>query len=151
MPMTLLDKVTLNDLIATTLDNLDGYLDAAENADSESLVALFDKRVIERQAAIDTLCREVIRLGGKPRHNGSLSASAHRIFFNLKSVLTGRSEQAIVEEVEKNEAHVKAKFEDAIADTELSPEVRRTIRDCYALIAKHNCNMSALKHSLVVD
>jgi uncharacterized protein (TIGR02284 family) len=147
MPMTLLEKVTLNDLIATTWDSIDDYLNAADNVESDSLVALFDKRVVERQSAIEALCSEVIRLGGKPQESGSLSASAHRMLFNLRSVLTGRNEKTVIEEVARRESYIRSKFENAIADTDLSSEVRRAIRDCYASINNHNNNSITRHHN----
>ena len=148
MSMASHEKSTLNDLIATTFDSIDGYLDAAKNSESDRLVALFDQRVIERRAVIDLLRREVIRLDGKPQDDGSLSASAHRMFFNLKSAVTGRDEQAIVDEVEKGEDHITARFEDAMADTELSPEVQRTIRECHASIRQGHDQMRDLKQTM---
>lgn len=151
MSMASHEKSTLNDLIATTFDSIDGYLDAAKNAESDRLVAQFDQRVIERRAIIDLLRREVIRLGGKPQDDGSLSASAHRMLFNLKSAVTGRDEEAILEEVERGEDHFKAKFEDAIADTELSPEVLRLIRECYATIRQGHDQMRDLKQPMSAD
>lgn len=151
MSMASHEKSTLNDLIATTFDSIDGYLDAAKNSESDRLVALFDQRVIERRAVIDLLRREVIKLGGKPQDDGSLSASAHRMFFNLKSAVTGRDEQAIVDEVEKGEDHITAKFEDAMADTELSPGVLRTIRECHASIRQGHDQMRELKQTMPAD
>lgn len=151
MSMASHEKSTLNDLIATTFDSIDGYLDAAKNAESDRLVALFDQRAIERRAVIDLLRREVIRLGGTHQDDGSLSASAHRMFFNLKSAVTGRDEPAIIDEVNRGEDHIKAKFEEAMADTELSPAVLRTIRECYAAIRQGHDKMRDLTHTISAD
>lgn len=151
MSMASHEKTTLNVLIATTLDSIDDFLDAADNVESDSLVALFDQRVIACQAVMDTLRCEVIRLGGSPQRNGSLSASAHRVFSNLKSAMTGRNEQAIIVEVATCESHLKAKFADAMADTRLSPEVRRTIRDCYAAMTLHHRHAENFRQALESD
>lgn len=145
------EKSTLNELIAVTFDSIDDYLDAATKARSDRLVALFDQRVIERREAIDILRREVVRLGGKPQTDGSFAASAHRMFFNLKSAVSGRDEQAIIAEVEKCEGRMKAKFEDAMADAELSPEVLSTIRQCYASMRQGHDQMRDLKQTINLD
>lgn len=142
------DISTLNDLIGTTYDSVNGYAEAAKNSDNQRFVALFNARAVERDAAIRTLRSEVIRLGGKPDDNGTILGGAHRMFMNLKSVVTGRDEAAIIAEVEQGEDHVTAKFEDAIADTELSPGVMHTIRECFVAIKQGHEEMRDLKHSV---
>jgi uncharacterized protein (TIGR02284 family) len=142
------DISTLNDLIATTYDSINGYTEAAENSDSQRFAAMFIARSIEREAAVKTLRTEVIRLGGKPDDNGTMLGGAHRMFMNLKSVVTGRDEKAIIAEVEQGEDHIKAKFEDALADSDISPQVMHTIRECFASIKQGHDEMRDLKHSM---
>jgi len=142
------DISTLNDLIATTYDSINGYTEAAENSDSQRFAAMFIARSIEREAAVKTLRTEVIRLGGKPDDNGTVLGGAHRMFMNLKSVVTGRDEKAIIAEVEQGEDHIKAKFEDALADSDISPQVMHTIRECFASIKQGHDEMRDLKHSM---
>ena len=142
------DISTLNDLIATTYDSINGYTEAAKNSDNQRFAALFTARSVEREAAIRTLRSEVIRLGGTPDDNGTVMGGAHRMFMNLKSVVNGRDETAIIAEVEQGEDHIKAKFEDAIADTELSPQVMHTIRECYVSVKQGHDEMRDLKHSM---
>lgn len=142
------DISTLNDLIATTYDSINGYTEASKSSDNPRFAALFTARSVEREAAIRMLRTEVIRLGGKPDDNGTVLGGAHRMFMNLKSVVTGRDETAIIAEVEQGEDHIKAKFEDAIADAELSPQVMHTIRECYVSVKQGHDEMRDLKHSM---
>jgi uncharacterized protein (TIGR02284 family) len=142
------DISTLNDLIATTYDSINGYTEAAENSDSQRFAAMFTSRSVEREAAIRMLRTEVIRLGGKPDDNGTVLGGAHRMFMNLKSVVTGRDEKAIIAEVEQGEDHIKAKFEDALADSDISPQVMHTIRECFVSIKQGHDEMRDLKHSM---
>jgi uncharacterized protein (TIGR02284 family) len=148
MSQTSHDTATLNDLIATTFDSVDGYRGAGKNSQGDRFVAMFNARAVERQAVIATLRGEVTRLGGKPEEDGTLLGGAHRMFLNLKSVVTGRDEKAIINEVEQGEDHIKAKFEDAMDDTELSPAVMHMIRDCYASIKQGHDQMRDLKQSM---
>ena len=142
------DISTLNDLIATTYDSINGYTEAAKNSDNQRFAALFTARSVEREAAIRTLRSEVIRLGGTPDDNGTVMGGAHRMFMNLKSVVTGRDEKAIIAEVEQGEDHIKAKFEDAISDADISPQVMHTIRECYVSVKQGHDEMRDLKHSM---
>jgi uncharacterized protein (TIGR02284 family) len=142
------DISTLNDLIATTYDSISGYTEAAKKSDNQRFAALFTARSTEREATIRTLRAEVIRLGGKPEDDGTVLGGAHRMFMNLKSVVTGRDEKAIIAEVEQGEDHITAKFEDAIADGDLSPQVMHTIRECFVSIKQGHDEMRDLKHSM---
>lgn len=142
------DIATLNDLIATTYDSMNGYTEAARNSGNQRFVAMFTARSVEREAAIRTLRAEVVRLGGKPDDDGTVLGGAHRMFMNLKSVVSGRDEVAIITEIEQGEEHIMAKFEDAIADGDLAPQVMHTIRECFVSVRQGHDEMRDLKHSM---
>lgn len=142
------DVATLNSLIATTIDSVDGYAEAAKDSESGRFAAIFNDRSAERRAVMTKLQSEVTRLGGEPEDDGTMLAGAHRMFVNLKSVVTGRDEKAIVDEVERGEDHIKAKFEDALADTDLSPSVQTVIRECYASVKSGHDQMRDIKHAM---
>lgn len=148
MSQTSHDISTLNDLIATTFDSVDGYTEAGKNSDDDRFVAIFNARAVEREAVITTLRGEVVRLGGEPDDDGTILGGAHRMFLNLKSAVTGRDDKAIIAEVEQGEDHIKAKFEDAMADTELSPQAMHTIHESFASIKQGHDQMRDLKHSM---
>jgi uncharacterized protein (TIGR02284 family) len=139
------DTATLNSLIATTFDSVDGYEEAAKNSHSDRFITMFKARAVERKAVIATMRAEVTRLGGEAEDDGTMLGSAHRVFLNLKAAVTGRDEQAIIAEVEQGEDHIKAKFEDALNDTELSPEVMHVIRESYTSVKQGHDQMRDLK------
>jgi uncharacterized protein (TIGR02284 family) len=90
----------------------------------------------------------VARLGGNPEDDGTVLAGAHRMFLNLKSMMTGQDDKAIVNEVEAGEDHIKAKFEDALGDMKLSPAVRSVIESCYSSVKAGHDQMRDIKHSM---
>ncbi|MES1971595.1 MAG: PA2169 family four-helix-bundle protein [Pseudomonadota bacterium] len=142
------DIRTLNGLIATTIDSVDGYTAAADEAESGRYADLFRARAAERRAVSETLRAEVTRLGGAPEDDGTILAGAHRAFLNLKAAVTGREDKAIVNEVERGEDHIKAKFESALADTELSVPIRAAIQSAYRSVREGHDQMRDLKRSL---
>lgn len=142
------DIRTLNSLIATTIDSVEGYTEAAKEADSGRFGTIFTDRASERRQVATKLQTEVTRLGGNPEDDGTALAGAHRAFLDLKSAVTGRDDKAIVGEVERGEDHIKAKFEDALKDNDLSPQTRTVIQDCFGSVRAGHDQMSALKHSM---
>lgn len=142
------DISTLNSLIATTIDSIDGYTEAAKDSENSRFAALFTARAGERRQVATRLQQEVTRLGGEPEDDGTALAGAHRVFLNLKAAVTGKDDKAIIDEVEAGEDHIKAKFEDAIGDAELSPAVRTVIEEAYGSVKSGHDEMRDLKHSL---
>lgn len=63
-------------------------------------------------------------------------------------MVTGQDEKAIINEVEAGEDHIKAKFEDAIRDTEVSPAVRAIIEEAYVSVKDGHDEMRDLKHAM---
>ncbi|MCW3477150.1 PA2169 family four-helix-bundle protein [Limobrevibacterium gyesilva] len=141
------DIKILNGLIETTLDSADGYSEAAKEARNPRFTTLFQARATERQHLIRQLQAEVVRLGGAPEDSGTMLAAAHRAFLNLKSSVTG-SDQSVVDEVEAGEDHVKAKFEAALDNEELSPSGKALVTRIYGSIKAGHDEMSQLKHEL---
>ncbi|NWK98592.1 hypothetical protein DM806_23590 [Sphingobium lactosutens] len=142
------DISTLNGLIATTLDSMKGYSEAAKESETGRYGALFTSRASERQQVVTRLQQEVAALGGEPEDDGTMLAGAHRLFINLKAAVTGHDDKTIVNEVEAGEDHIKAKFEDALQDKELSSAVRSLIETAYASVKEGHDEMRDLKHAL---
>ena len=142
------DIKTLNGLIETTLDSADGYAEAAKDAKSAQLISLFTARATERRATASALQQCVRSLGGKPEDDGTVLASAHRMFVNLRASLTSNNNAAVVDEVERGEDHIKAKFEDAMKDTEVSPGTMSAIAEAYTSVRSGHDQMRDLKKAM---
>lgn len=142
------DIRTLNSLIATTIDSVDGYTEAAKDSDNQRFGAMFTSRAAERRAVATQLQAEVSRLGGTPEDDGTALAGLHRMFLNLKAAVVAKDDKAIVAEVERGEDHIKAKFEDALKDGTLFPETRAAIEQGYGSVRQGHDEMRDLKHAL---
>jgi uncharacterized protein (TIGR02284 family) len=139
---------TLNSLIATTVDSINGYEDSAKNIDNERFREIFRQRANERQQVVEDLRTEVRRLGGDPEEGGSFLGKAHQRFEDLKAAVTGRDEKAIINEVERGEDYLKEKFETALDSGSLSGETRAAVERCYQSVRAGHDQMSQLKHGM---
>jgi uncharacterized protein (TIGR02284 family) len=108
---------------------------------------LFNQRAAERRAALTKLQAEVGRLGGNPEDDGTTLAAAHYGFLDLKAAVTGRDDKAIIDEVERGEDHINAKYE-ALGNADLSPQVRQVIQEAYVSVKEGHDQMRDLKHSM---
>ncbi|MBW0006135.1 MAG: PA2169 family four-helix-bundle protein [Sphingomonas sp.] len=139
---------TLNTLIATTIDSINGYEDSAQNIDNERLREIFRQRANERQEVVENLRAEVRRLGGNPEDDGSFMGKAHQRFEDLKAAVTGRDEKAIINEVERGEDYLKEKFETALKGDELTGDSRSVVERCFQSVLAGHDQMSQLKHGM---
>jgi len=139
---------TLNSLISTTLDSVDGYTEAVKDTKNASFVSLFNNLAGERRQLVSKLQQEVTTLGGEPEDDGTVLAGAHRVFLNLKAVVTGHDDKAIINEVEAGEDHIKAKYEDALRDRDLSPTVQALISAAYDSVKAGHDEIRDIKHSM---
>ena len=97
-----------NILIAKLLDSIDGYQKSAADSDNQALADKFNARARERQSAVTKLQAAVATAGGNPDDDGTVLAGAHRAFLNLKEVVTGKDDKAIVAEIERGEDYARA-------------------------------------------
>jgi len=70
------------------------------------------------------------------------------MFLNLKSVVTDHDDKAIINEVEAGEDHIKGKYEDAMADSKLSPTVQSLIASAYDTVKAGHDQIRDIKHSM---
>src|SRR4029453_14730176 len=94
---------TLNDLIETSKDGEYGFRTSAESLSNAQLKQVFQRYADSCPEAARGLQAKVRSLGGDPEKGGSISGAAHRAFVNIKSAITGKDDQAIVNEVERGE------------------------------------------------
>jgi uncharacterized protein (TIGR02284 family) len=139
---------TLNTLIATTIDSITGYEDAASNSEAGQFQQMFRDRASERQRVVEDLRAEVRRLGGEPEDDGSFMGKTHQRFVDLKAAITGRDETAIINEVERGEDYLKAKFEAAFNDSDLTGESRSIVERAFQSVRAGHDQISQLKHGM---
>ena len=142
------DTTTLNTLIGTLIDSIDGYQKAAADTTNQRFAEMFNARARERQLVLTRLQETVARLGGNPEDDGTTAGAAHRGWINLKEAVLGRDDEAIVNEVERGEDYLKAKFEAARDNVDLPAEARAAVDEAWTSVRAGHDEMSALKHAI---
>jgi uncharacterized protein (TIGR02284 family) len=143
------DVSVINSLITTTIDSADGFERSAENARNTDFEQLFSTFAQERRHVVGQLQGAVRQLGGEPEDDGSLKADLHRRFEDLRASFgSDRGDKAVIEEVERGEDYLKAKYETALEDEDLSPQARQVIEQAYQSVRAGHDRASQLKHSL---
>ncbi len=130
----------LNDLIETLKDGQEGFRAAAADVESTDLKTLFSEYSLQRSKFAGELQALAHSLGEKePANTGSVAASLHRGWINLKAALTSKDEHAILAECERGEDSAVAEYKKALETETLPADVRATIQtQSVAVKAAHN-------------
>ena len=104
----------LNDLIETSIDGQKGFKACAEDIKHPELKALFVKRSADCATAAAELKTAVRALGGDPENSGSVAGALHRGWVDVKSMVTGKDEEAVLNEAERGEDHALKAYKEAL-------------------------------------
>lgn len=138
---------TLETLTTTLIDSVNGYRDAAQNAEGTKFQELFRRNADERSRVAEELRAEIRRLGGNAPDDGSFLGQTHQRFLDLKAAITGRDDQAIINEVERGEDYLKEKFEAAL-NGGLPAESRSVVERAYQSVRQGHDQIRNLKQGL---
>ena len=135
----------LNDLIETSKDGEEGFKECAENVERSYLKTLLKERARECKTAATELQTIVQRLGGTPEDSASATGSLHRRWTELKATLTGKSEQAVLDECERGEDVAKKSYKEALENQVLPPDIRAVVERQYHLVLRNHNQVKALR------
>jgi uncharacterized protein (TIGR02284 family) len=138
----------LNDLIETSKDGQKGFEESAKDLKSPQLQQFFRDHALDCAKAVRELQTEVRALGGDPETSGSVSGSVHRAWVNLKSSVTGKSDEAVLNEVERGEDHALKAYRDAekkAAEKNLPVNVVALIRQQLAGVQRNHEQVKLLR------
>jgi uncharacterized protein (TIGR02284 family) len=136
----------LNDLIETCRDGENGFQTAANHVKNSDLQKLFSKYSIQRAQFASELESEVRQLGGSPSSTWSVSAAFHRGWMNIKSIVTGGSEDAILAECERGEDAAVQNYQRALK-TNLPPNVLPVVKHQFTEIKRSHDRIRDLEEA----
>ncbi|HWP46704.1 MAG TPA: PA2169 family four-helix-bundle protein [Candidatus Limnocylindrales bacterium] len=134
----------LNNLIETCKDGENGFQTAAEGIKDSQLKSLFNSYAQQRAQFASELQREVRRLGGQPEDSGSVTASIHRGWMNIKSAVTGEDKAAIISECERGEDVAVKTYKEAL-NANLPADIRVIVEQQYAKIQEAHDKIRSLE------
>jgi len=119
---------TLNRLIETVKDGENGFRTAVDGLTDPNVKSLFQQYSRQRAEMARQLQAEVRRLGSDPEKAGSIAGAAHRGWINIKSIVTGKDDAAIIAEAERGEDSAKRTFDEALGEP-LPPQTLALVRE----------------------
>ena len=132
---------------ASVVDSFDSFHQATSSVGTGAFKAIFETVVAERRGLRGEIEAAIAKAGGTPEAEGTMLASAHRVLMRLRDTVS-KGDIAVVDEAERGEDHIKAKFEKAQADEALSPGVRQFVSGAAVRVKAGHDRIRDLKHSL---
>ncbi|MFC5696271.1 PA2169 family four-helix-bundle protein [Pseudomonas sp. GCM10022186] len=135
---------TLNTLIETCKDGEAGFKACATDVERQDLQQLFLERSKECGSAASELQRSVLELGGKPQQGSSISGDLHRRWVDLKALVTGKDEAAVLDEAERGEDVARKHYAEALRQP-LPSEIRAMVQRQYEGVLRNHDEIRALR------
>lgn len=139
---------TLNELIETCKDGHEGFKQSAEGVSDSQLKSLLYEFSQQRSQFVGELQTLVRELGGDPEKSGSISGTLHRSWIDIKSVVTGQDEGAILNEAERGEDYAKNAYLKAL-ESNLPSNVRAIVSQQFEAIRIAHDQVKALRDSAI--
>ncbi len=138
---------TLNNLVETSRDGEEGFRTSAEHAKDAQLKSLFQNRADSCAAAVRELQDIVLAHGGKPTESSSVSGTLHRRWVDIKSMVTGQDDVAILNEVERGEDVAVASYKKALSQG-LPSDVQALVERQYQGVLRNHDQIKQLRNQL---
>lgn len=135
---------TLNDLIETCKDGVEGFRECAEGIRDPQLKSLFMNRAQGCEKAAVELQSMVRNYGGEPENSSSLGGAVHRRWIDIKQAITGKDEKAVLNECERGEDVAVRSYRSAM-EKNLPVEVRTVVERQYQGVLQNHDQVKRLR------
>ena len=120
------NTTTLETLIDTVYDSVEGYRKAAEKADTPGLREILLQRAARRQETLDKLNQELVRHGGNLVTKGTATGGLHRLWLDITDLFES-GDAAAINRVDEGEGYLAEKLEAALQMDNLDAQCRSVI------------------------
>src|SRR5690606_2428817 len=125
-----------------------GYARAAEEVNDEALKDFFLAYSKQRNKFGHEIKDQLKKLGGEIDKGSSIAGDLHRGWMDLKGLLTGHDEDAIINECIRGESTALADYKRVMEDESLNNETREVIRSHHQKIQEAVAKIKELHHIL---
>ncbi len=138
---------TLNNLLETSRNGEYGFRTSAEHVKAQDIKTLLNRRADDCRDAARELESLIGRSGGKADEGGTVAGALHRGWVSVKSVLTGHSDEAILNECERGEDTAVAQYRKALKQ-DLPASVRAVVERQAQGAQRNHDQVKALRDAL---
>lgn len=136
---------TLNTLIEICKDGEQGFQTCAEHVKDATLRSYFNNRALSCAASATELQTQVLLFGEEAETSSSFSGALHRGWVNIKAMISGHNDEAILNECERGEDVALKAYREAL-QKDLPPNLQAIITRQYEGVQKNHDEVKALRN-----
>ncbi|WP_035564388.1 PA2169 family four-helix-bundle protein [Hymenobacter sp. IS2118] len=140
-------QALLNELVETLKDGQNGYADAMTDVEDAKLKETFKKYAAQRSEYITEIEDQMFKLNLKPDESGSVTATIHRAWIDLKAAITSKDNTAVLNECERGEDYAVKAYQTALKAQDLPSAVKSVIEKQYQGVQEAHNTIKALRDS----
>jgi uncharacterized protein (TIGR02284 family) len=138
----------LNELIVINNDRVEGYDTASKEAEDVDLKSLFAGLQTTSETNLSELHAEVRRLGGQAEEGTRTTGKFHRVWMDVKAVLTGNERGTILNSCEFGESKALEAYREVLDDSEYLSEAQVVmIQNQYAALKSDHDKIRVLHNA----
>lgn len=143
----------LNSLVEINNDRIEGYKNAGEETDSNSLKDMFVKFKRTSEICREQLAEEIRRCGGTPEEGTKTTGKLYRAYMDLKAAITGKDHKAILNSCEYGEDKALETYEDVLKNDseDLNINQLNLVKSQYDMIKKNHDVVKAMRDTELVS
>jgi uncharacterized protein (TIGR02284 family) len=138
---------TLNDVIATLENGRKGFAEGADKLakDGRTDIAGTFRQYSEQRGRFAAEIREMAGVAADEAPKRSMAGALHRGWMSLKDAIAGDDPNGVLDVAEQGEDHAKSVYEAALADNDLSPQIRQTLTRQYTELTQAHDRVRSLR------
>ena len=143
------NKDNVQDLQAIIRKNYDasqGFRKAMMDAKNPDLKNFLQQQARQRSHFATAIDREIRQLGKIPKEKGSIAATFHRTWIDIKSTLAGNYDEFVLKEVMRGEKAKVKEYKHVIKNNTLAPQIKIILQSQLKEIKN---SLKHVKHSKV--
>jgi uncharacterized protein (TIGR02284 family) len=137
---------TLNGLLITSKDGEQGFQTCADDVKDADLKRIFTEAAQRCGEGARELQERLRLLGADPDQHGSVVGALHRAWVGIKSAITSKDAQAVLEACERGEDVAKSNYETALAE-DLPADIRTIVQRQYEGVVENHDLVRNLRNS----
>lgn len=137
----------LNELLQRNYDSEKGFKNAVDDVKNPQLKSFFKEKAQERYDFGHELKSEIRNFGVSPEKGSSVKADAHRTWMDLKAALSGKNEEAVLEEAIRGEKNAVEDYNRIINEKDFPPTTKNMLLKQRNAIQKTLENVKSLERS----
>ncbi len=118
----------LQALLEKNLDAEKGFTNAMENAKNANLKNFLQQQARQRSRFATELDREIRNLNEEPKESGSFTGDLHRTWIDIKSAVSGNTDEAVLEECIRGEKASWEEYQEKLEEHSFPPNLETTLQ-----------------------